>query len=170
MYSFDDYKLAETSELIEVETREDNHLAVVQLAQQCRRNLEIISRDLDPTIFDTPDFVEAVKLLVLNNRQAQIRILVFEPEAIVHRGHRFINLAENLSSFIELRKPGVEYRDYNVALLIADETGYLHREHAERFEGEVNFNDKRQSKHLLQQFEEMWETASPDPNLRRVHV
>ncbi|MEE8321825.1 MAG: acyltransferase [Gammaproteobacteria bacterium] len=170
MYSFDDYKLAETSDLIEVETREDNHLAAVQLAQQCQRNLEITSRDLDPAIFDTPDFAEAVKRLALKSKHAQIRILVFEPGTIVRRGHRLINLAENLSSFIELRKPGIEHRDYNELFLIADGTGYLHRKNTERFEGEVNFNDKRQSKHLLHQFEEMWETASPDPNLRRVLV
>jgi hypothetical protein len=170
MYSFDDYVLAETDDLILVETREDNHLAAVQLAQQCKRNLELISRKLDPSIYDTPDFIEALKRLALKSRHARIRILVFESDAIIHRGHRLIDLAQHLSSYIELRNPGFEYQAYNEELLIADETGYLHREYSERYEGKINFNDRRQSKLLLDRFEEMWESAMPDPNLRRVHV
>ncbi len=170
MYSFDDYILAESNDLILVETREDNHLAAIQLAQQCIRNLEIISRKLDPAIYDTPDFVEALKQLALKSRHARIRILVFESEAIIHSGHRLIDLAQHLSSYIELRNPGIEYQAYNEALLIADETGYLHQDNAERYEGRVNFNGRRQSKLLLDRFEEMWDSATPDPNLRRIHV
>ena len=170
MYSLDDHILAETDDLIPVKTREDNHLTAVQLVQQCKRNLEIISRKLDPAIYDTPDFVEALKQLALKSRHAHIRILVFESEAIIRRGHRLVELAQHLSSYIELRNPGIEYQSYNEALLIADETGYLHRDNAERYEGRVNFNGRRQSKLLLDRFEEMWESATPDPNLRRVHV
>ena len=170
MHLFDDYKLAKTSTLIRVETREDNHLAAVRLAQQCMRNLEIISRDLDPSIYDTPDFVDAVKQLALKSRFAKIRILVFEPETIVHHGHRLIDLARHLSSYIELRKASSENKDYNEALIIADEIGFLHRDSTERYEGKLNFNDKRQSKYLLQQFEKLWETGTPDPNLRGLTI
>lgn len=170
MKSFAKYILAETSDLIHIETREDNHSAAVGLVRQCMRNLDIISRDLEPAIYDTPDFVDAVKQLALRSRFAKIRILIFEPETIVHHRHRLIDLAIHLSSYIELRKGSSDDRDYNEALLVVDETGYLHRNSVERYEGEASFNDKRMSKYFLQGFEQMWETATPDPNFRRLSI
>ena len=55
-------------------------------------------------------------------------------------------------------------------MLIADEIGYLYRENANRYEGKINFNSPRECKNLLDKFDEMWETALIDKNLRRIHI
>ncbi|MBM2829850.1 MAG: hypothetical protein HW411_640 [Gammaproteobacteria bacterium] len=170
MDNFDDYKLAVTSKLIELESCEENRLAVTCMAQQCTRTLDIISRLLDPPIFDSTGFIEAVRQLVVRYRNPLIRVIVFDPETIVGHGHRLVDLAGDLTSFIQIRKVSSEYNDYNECLLIADSVGYIHRKHADRYEATVNFNDRRQSKHLQKGFEGMWETAIPDPNLRRVNL
>lgn len=162
--------MGETGELVSVKTGDDHRLASFMMASQTKRTLDIISRLLDPPVYDTDEFVDAVKRLVLSNNRAQIRIVVFEPQTIVHHGHRLVDLALNLTSFIEFRKPNTEYNSFNESLFIADATGYIHRNSAERYEGTLNFNDQRLSKILTDKFEEIWGKSTPDPNLKRVHL
>ncbi len=168
---FSNHSLGESTEdTVKITAREENALAAVELVTQAKRKLSIISQELDPKVYDQPDFLEALRQMALKNRFVEVRILVTEPELIVRRGHKLIDLAGKISSFIELRKVSVRYKTFNEAVLIADEVGYLYRESMERYKGKVNFNSRRESKHLLDVFNEMWETAKPDPNLRKVVI
>lgn len=171
MINFDDYILGQSSEeSIKITTRQENADAALAMVAQCKLKLAIISRELDPFVYDKPEFVEAVRQLALKGRYVDIRILAFEPELIVRRGHKLVDLATKISSYIEIRKPSVQYRSFNEALLIADEVGYLYRESSDQYKGNVNFNSRRESKHLLEVFDTMWETAKPDANFRRMHI
>ena len=168
---FSNHRLGESTEdTVKITAREENALAAVELVTQAKRKLSIISQELDPKVYDQPDFLEALRQMALKNRFVEIRILVSEPELIVRRGHKLLDLAGKISSFIELRKVSAKYKTFNEAVLIADEVGYLYRESTERYKGNVNFNSPRESKHLLDVFNEMWETAKPDPNLRKVLI
>ena len=168
MYDIEDYRLGETNKLLQLETRADNIQVANHMANQCQRSLFIISRKLDPVIFDTAEFADAVKYLALRHRRAKIQIIVFETDTIVKRGHRLLELSGKLSSFIELRKAHYSFNDYNECLMVADATGYIHRQNGERYESTSNFKDRRQSAYLLKQFAEMWELATPDPNFRKM--
>jgi hypothetical protein len=168
MHDIENYRLGETNKLLQFETRAENSLAANHMAKQCQRNLIIISRKLDPVIFDTEEFVDAVKYLALRHRRAKIQIIVFETDTIVKRGHRLLELSGKLSSFIELRKAHYSFDDYNDCLMVADAIAYIHKENGERYEGTLNFKDRRHSNYLLKQFEDMWELATPDPNLRKM--
>ncbi len=147
-------------------------LAAVSLAMaaQCSRELDIVSRHLDPAIYDDDDFVAAVKRLALGSRRARIRLLVTDSRPLLARGHRLLDLAARLSSFIELRVPAPQHKDFNEAMLLADKQGYIHRRHADRFDGNANFSDRRTCAALSERFEEMWERGAPDPNFRRLHI
>ena len=168
MYDIEEHRLGETDKLLQLETRADNILFINHMTKQCRGSLNIVSRKLDPSLFDTIDFYDAVKYLALRHRKARIQIIVFEPEAIVKRGHRLLELSGKLSSFIELRKAHYSFNDYNECLILADATGYIHRKNGERYEGTLNFKDRRHSENLLVQFTDMWELAISDPNLRKM--
>ncbi len=159
-----------TEDAIKITTREENAKAALELVKQSRQKLAIISQELDPNVYDQVDFIEALRKLVVNNRYVEVRIIVFEPELIVRKGHKLLDLAGKVSSFIEMRKVSSKFKSFNESVLIADEIGYLYRESTERYKGKVNFNSKRESKHLLDVFENMWETAKSDPNLRRMHI
>jgi hypothetical protein len=171
MDDFTDCILGEGSEdAIKVTTREENVEAALELVKQSKQKLSIISQELDPKVYDQADLLDALRKLAINNRHVEIRIIVFEPELIVRRGHKLIDLAGKISSYIELRKVSSKYKSFNESVLVADEIGYLYRESKERYRGKVNFNNRRESKHLLSVFDNLWETAKPDPNLRRVHI
>jgi len=162
--------LGVTDEKVPLESSEDHRRATQRMTEQARRFLAIISPDLDPAVYDTQEFVDAVKRLVLLNRFTHVRVLVFDPLAIVKRGHRMFELMLHLTSFIEFRVPGFEYDSFNETLFIADEAGYIIRRSAERYEGSLNFNDPRSARILMKQFDEMWRKAKPDPNLKRVSL
>ena len=168
MINLENKQLGHSRELISLETREENLLASQHLIRQTNRNLDIFSRTLDPFIYDHSDCVQEIKKLAISNRHALIRILIAEPGPVIRRGHRLVDLAMNLSSYIHIRIPSRENKDFNDGLMIADKTAYLHKKNDTRYEAKVNFHDPRQSKELTSTFEDIWETAKPDPNLRRL--
>lgn len=170
MFIKEDYELGYRDEELQIQTREENTEVHACMVSQSRRYLDIISRELDPQIYDQNEFLDAVKNLAINGSRAQIRIIVFDVNSIIRKGHRMIELAAKLSSFIEIKKGAHQDDDYNDALLIADRTGFILRNDAQRYEARLNFNDKRQSYLYLNQFEDMWERARPDPNFRRVLI
>lgn len=165
-----DNKVGSADEAVKLSTRAENRDMAARLARQAQRSLEIVSHDLDPMVYDQTEFVEAAKDLALGHSRARIRILVREADALARTGHRLLELAGRLSTFIEVRVPAPEHRDFNQALLIVDGAGYLHRELAERYEGLAHFNDPGRARLFLREFDRMWEVAVPDPNLRRLKI
>ena len=171
MHSLGEFRLGKSpDEVSTIETREEAHNIILELTKQSSRKLNIISKNLDPLIYNQPDFLEALKTLALNGRRAQIRILVSDVESILKIDHKLLYLSSKLSSFIELRKISSEYNNFNKAMLIADEIGYLYHENANRYEGKINFNSLRECKNFLEIFKEIWEAALIDRNLRRLHI
>lgn len=166
MHDFAKYRIGVDQEPIQLATGEENRLVTTCMAQQCTRFLDIISRQLDPPILNAPEFIGALRQLIIKKRRPQIRIIVFEPETIVRNGHHVLDLAAHYSSFIEMRKASNEFHGYNEFLLVADETAFVHRNNASRYEATANFNDRRQSKFYLDNFVTMWNLGSPDQNLR----
>ncbi|MGE0486108.1 MAG: acyltransferase [Gammaproteobacteria bacterium] len=140
------------------------------LAGQCRRHLDIVSRHLDPAVYDNDDFAAAVKQLALGNRHARIRLFIVDPRPLVSRGHRLLDLAERLPSFVHVRVAAPPQKEFNEAILLADRKGYVHRRFADRFEGTANFNDPRLAAALADRIDELWERGQPDPNFRRLHL
>ena len=157
-------------EVLNIETRQEVYDFVLEITKQSSKKITIISKDLEPLIYNQSDFLEALKNMALNGRRVQIRVLVSDVESIRNADHRLLDLSSKLPSFIELRKISPEYKNFNKAMLIADEIGYVYRENANRYEGKINFNSPRECKNLLDKFDEMWETALIDKNLRRIHI
>lgn len=170
MEKFDHYILGETDEEITLKTSDQSRIMTIQMINNCRRYLNIISRDLDPCIYDNKEMLDAIKKLVLRSRLSQVRIIILQPDTLYSHGHRLLNLSERLSSFIQIRIPKKEDRSFNQAFFIADNSGYLRRPYSDRFEGQGNYNDRKAVSNLLNEFELLWENAKPDPNFRRLSL
>lgn len=161
-------RLGETDAEIEIEDSALLLEASLAMATQCYRNLDIVSRHLDPLIYDNEEFASAVKQLALRNRRARIRLFIIDSRPLISRGHRVVELAQRLTSFIEIRCPARQHRDFNEAILLADNIGYIHRRFSDRFEATMNFSDKRAGKALGERIDDLWERGQPDPNFRRL--
>lgn len=159
-------ELPDSPTLRVLDTAEDNRDAALALAQGARRSISILTVDLEPAVYDTEDFIETVKQLALSSRFAQIRILVQDPTRAVKEGHRLVELARRLSSFIEIRKPHEDYRTTAEAFLIADESGLLYRTVATRYEGIADVADAAQARDKLKLFNQIWQRSEPEQELR----
>lgn len=164
--------MAEPPEVAEIlfETSEELREIALSMTIGCGRTLDIASRHLDPLIYDHEPFVEAVKQVVLNNRRAQVRILICDLAPVVQRGHRLLDLAKRLSSYISVRKPGPDYKNFNEAMLLADTRSYIYRQLADRYDGVASYDDIRRAQDLKGRFNEVWQRADIDSNLRRLHI
>jgi hypothetical protein len=167
---FESLELGEDKEPFRVESGADVRQASIALVAQSRRTVEILSRHLDPSVYDTVEFSDALRRFVLDSSRARVHIIVMDSKPILATGHRLVNLAQHLSSFVEIRKPDAKHARYNCAILLADRTGSVFRQLADRFHGVVNFGDRRVASDLGETFDEMWAHAEPDPNLRRLRI
>ena len=141
-----------------------------QMAAQARRHVDIVSRSLEPAVYEGAAFLAAVQRLVVAGRgRGRVRILVLDPEALLSRGdHRLVNLAMRLSSYMEIRRPGPDHQAFNEALMVVDRTGCIHRPLSDRYEGVANFHSPLRAAHLAESFEALWQPAEPDPHFRRL--
>lgn len=169
MVDYSEMVLGQLHESIDLADSAAQHRAAVALASQARRCVDIFTRDLDKKIYDHKDFLDGLQNLAVNHR-GLIRILVKDSSKAVKYGHRIIPLSQRLTSFIEVRKVADDYKEYNEAFLIADEIGYAHRKHADRFEGVARFNAAKEATSLLIFFNEVWRNSAPDPDLRRIYL
>ena len=164
--NFNEYKIGDQDKVIHLETMDDNRNVVTAIAQQCQRTLHIQSYDLDPLIYDTSEFVEAVRQIAVNSTRANIQILIEDSSKIIHNGHRIIELTRRLTSFMEIRKINTDLKTLSDAFLI----GVVYRRQIHRYEGFANFNDRGRCRQLLADFKDSWEKAAPDAELRRLHI
>lgn len=170
MVQFDQYTLGQTDSELKLSIREEHQLATVAMLQQARRQVDIVSRDLDATVYDHPAFIDALRSMILNNRRTRVRIIVFDAQTLSRRGHQLLQLATDLSSFIAIREGGQEHASYSEAMLVADSCGYIHRYAWDRYEANANFNNRHRCRALLNTFESMWDQAASSVHLRRLSI
>lgn len=156
--------------MLRVEKRNEVILACQQMSSQAKFRLDIVSRDLEPAVFDNENYYNAVKQLARRSSKSKIRILIQNSEHIIKYGHCLIELSRRLSSYIDIRLQGEDFREFNEAWLIADDCGWIRRPLADRFKGECHFNSPREVQERSKQFSLMWDKSVGDPNLRRLHL
>lgn len=153
-----------------VSTSVEVRAVTLALVSQARRYVDIASRQLDPPIYDDAAVLGALQQVALGSRYARIRILLREPQAVLQRSHRLLELMRRLTSYIEMRAPGDEDHEFNEALLLVDDCGYLRRVLADRYEGVASFSDRPMVSDLRRRYDAIWARAAPDPNLGRLHL
>jgi predicted GNAT family N-acyltransferase len=144
--------------------------ASLQLATQARRSLAVLSRDLDPPIYDNAEFVAAVHRLALRRPNLPVRVLLLDPAPAIRGGHRLLPLIQRLSSRCEIRAVPDDQPSRLDAFLVADGQGYLHRPLADTWEATADFRAPLEARHLEAEFQNLWDRAEPHPGLRRLYL
>jgi len=162
---------APESRVVDVETLAQARAITDELIGAARHKLWIYTRDLDRLLYDRNEALDAIKRVALAGRGAQVLILCHEAGDAVRDGHRLLKLATRLSSFIQLRRPVTdEDRQYPSAFLLNDTGGFFLRTLGSRFEGEAETHAPGRQRTLLNYFEQVWNRAEPDIELRQLSV
>ena len=163
-------QLGQTAGSFAITSLEELQQTSFAMAEQARRSLEILTRDLELRVYGAEPFLIAVRKLATTSRVARVRILVREIDGAIRDDHRLIELARRLSSFIEIRCLSEAHRTLNEAMLIADQQGYIHRLAGDLPAGSADFRNPLQARELLRVFDDAWAHGERDPNLRRLHI
>jgi len=161
---------AQADPRIALESSEQIRELALAMVRSARRSIAISGRQLDPRLYDNSEFAEAVKRLALSSRHARVRLLALEARELVSRGHRLIDLAQQLSSFISIRVPSQQHAGFNEAMLVVDERLWIHRRPADLLEGFAAFEDPRQGRELARRFDEIWAQAEVEPSFNRIRL
>lgn len=154
----------------DVSTAAENRDAALEIARLARRQLAILTRDLEPQIYDDAEVLDAIRNLAISGSKANVRILLVDSTRAIKDGNRLIELSRRLSSYVEIRKPHRDYLDIAEAFVIADEKGLLYRKLATRWEGIVDPSDPMQARDRLKLFNEIWQRSHGDPEARLLRI
>jgi len=149
---------------------EDFHDYALQLLAKTRRHLAILSRELDPAIFNSNEFVDAVSQLARSSRYAQIQILVKDTKPLVESGHKLVRLAQRLSSKIAIRKLTVEADDKDMGFMLCDSNRLLYKNDEAIYQGFANFEASVEVKRFRDTFDYLWQYGETDPDLQQLHI
>jgi hypothetical protein len=118
-----------------ISTKDEMRNAVNDVTKEASRKLSIFTHDLDPGIYDDPDFLEIVKHMVLSQAYARTRVLIADPARAIKNGNSFVQLGRGLNTYIEFRHVREDFRTHAESFCIADETALVYRLQHQRWEG-----------------------------------
>ena len=162
--------LGEDRETLTPSTADENRQVALALARQARQRILIFSRDLDRLIFDNELFYEAASELARRSPHAHVHILVQDAQRAVGNGHRLVDLAQRLSSKVAIHRTAEEFSHRNEAFLLVDESGFLRRPVADRYEASAAFHAPKTVRELAKFFAEAWQHSHAAPQLRLLHI
>jgi len=153
-----------------ISTREEMRLAVIDVAREANRKLSIFTHDLEPGIYDDPDFLEIVKHLVLSQSYARIRVLIADPTRAIKTGNNFVHLGRRLNSYIEFRHVREDLRTHPESFCIADETALVYRLQSSRPEGIADTYEPAVARMYGKMFDEIWLDSEVEIEFRQLGV
>jgi sugar-specific transcriptional regulator TrmB len=153
-----------------ISTREEMRQAAIEVVSEASRRVSIFTHDLEPGIYDDPEFLEIIKRLVLSQTYARIRVLIAEPSRAVKNGNNFVHLGRRLNTYIEFRHVREDLRTHGEAFCIADETALVYRLQARRWEGIADTHEPAVAKLYSRMFDEIWLASEVEVEFRQLGI
>ena len=150
-----------------IEGREAFAQSALNLIALPRFTLRIMSQQLDRAVYGTPEFIEALKQQLLDNRRLQVQLLLADSRAASRNAEPLRQLAARLSSQFQFRTPvDSEAPVFADEALIADRTAYLHRSDERSLAAKLAHSDAPGAHLLITQFEQLWNDAEAAADFR----
>ncbi|HEX9852646.1 MAG TPA: hypothetical protein VGA68_06510 [Woeseiaceae bacterium] len=153
-----------------ISSQEEARRAVIDVASVATRRISIYTHDLDPGIYDDPDFLEIVKHLVLSQTYARIRVLIADPTRAIKNGNAFVHLGRRLNTYIEFRHVRQDLRTHAESFCIADETALVYRLQASRWEGIADTFEPAVARLYAKMFDEIWLASEVEIEFRQLGI
>lgn len=153
-----------------ISTREEMRQAVIEVAREAKRKVSIFTHDLEPGIYDDPEFLEVIKRLVLSQTYSRIRVLIADPTQAIKNGNNFVHLGRRLNTYIEFRHVREDLRTHSESFCIADETALVYRLQANRWEGIADTFEPAVAKLYGKMFDEIWLASEVELEFRQLGI
>ena len=153
-----------------ISTREEMRQAVIDVAREASRKISIFTHDLEPGIYDDPDFLEVIKRFILSQAYSRIRVLIADPTRAIKNGNNFVHLGRRLNTYIEFRHVREDLRTHAESFCIADETALVYRLQANRWEGIADTYEPAVAKLYSTMFDEIWLASEVETEFRQLGI
>lgn len=152
-------------------TREELIAATHTLLRGARHSMCVLVRELHPQLLNDTACLVQLRRLAISGRGASIRVLAQDLTRALEEGTRLLELAQRLSSVIEMRKP-VEQQDleYPSAFMCVDSQGFLFRPLEYQMTATGSTWAPGRHAQLMQRFEEVWARSEAWPELRALGI
>ena len=140
----------------------------VELCNDARRTIRILSPDLDHQVFDSEALCEKISALARRSRYSDVRILVKDTRAIVQRGHRLLELSRRIPSLVHIQVLAEHPEMNDDTMVIRDMDGLLFKPGDSEHQEIVETDSKARTQSYIERFDELWERSAPDTQLRRL--
>lgn len=158
------------SPVITLSTAEQFQSMTVELAGSAQRQISICAYDLEPAMYGSPAFIEAVLTLIKRSRQARVRILAADTKRMVENGHPILRLLRRADEQCQIKKYQVEPDAITPAYFICDDHSMIRRQDATIYKGFCYRDDRARITNQQEEFDERWALATDDPNLRQLSL
>lgn len=162
--------LGQTKQSIMLKNDAEFQTMAIELAQQAKYNIYLISTDLEPILYEHPEFIEAISNLATANMRSHIHILVEDISLIIKRGHRLIDIMRKLTSKIKIRVTHPDYPLPENRFLIIDQCGFLFRPDVDKYQGFANFNHPQAVKIHHDIYTRLWDHSQTSQELRSLNL
>ncbi len=153
-----------------ISSKEEMRKAAIDVVSTASRRVSIFTHDLEPGIYDDPEFLEIIKHLVLSQSYARIRVLIADPSRAVKNGNNFVHLGRRLNTYIEFRHVREDLRTHDEAFCIADETALVYRLQASRWEGIADTYEPAVARLYGKTFDEIWLASEVEVEFRQLGI
>lgn len=141
------------------------------LLSRARRTVRILAPQLDLALLNRESVTTEIVRLTRESRFTDVRVLFCDSLLALRNGHRLVELSRRVPSAISLRRLPEDVLEQEAAWLVVDDRGLLWRASHHRYsDGYVCTNDLRLAPKLARDFDEWWQRAQPDPELRQLLI
>ena len=153
-----------------VEGLEGFAAAALAAVSGARREVLLLSLELEPRFYASAEFVDAAKAFVLYSERARLKILLNRTDR-ARRGHALVALGRRVPSRIEFRELSVERRrERDDELLIIDSRALLQRRDPRELVGSWASDAPAEGKRQREAFIQLWEESTPAADLRELSI
>ena len=146
--------------------------AAIALLAQAKREILIVTTNLEHERFDNDDFINALSAFARSSRYATTRILVADTSLAVTEGHRLVKLARKLSSLVEIRQLHDDDIDSSQpqSWLVADDIGLLRCINRDPWQGSLLPKGTPYAQQARGRFLEWWERGEEIQDFRELSI
>jgi len=137
---------------------------------QAQRQIWLISDTIQSPVLSDPKIRDCILRLAKRNAKAEIRILLEDDKKGAGYYNPTIDLAQKLTSFVEIRSIPPGAKKPNEMITAVDFCAGILRKDLNNYAGFAHYNNNLIAQRLRDKYEQYWQYAKPSMQLRRLSI
>lgn len=164
------FQLGDSETILRLGSLEQFQRAALLMLSQTRRQLHMVTPDLEPERFNNHDFVDALSAFARRSQYTETRILVGDPAIAIRWGHQLVALSRRLPTLIRIRQLHKDDYKGSESWIVADDIGLIRRDGMDGYLGLLSAKSIPQAQRNNRLFTELWERAHEVAEFRELHL